>query len=225
MQGVSECPICGGLGWKRYPVEDQNDPNFGCAFPCECTIGRFEQQSLNRLLSQSEVPAFFMTKSFDKIEVGRDVSLGMVYEKCSEIITSASRGLLIIGWYGTGKTRFLTGSVLKFLQTTKLRPAKYMTFADLVSRMQQEIKQQDSESIYDSIKNMDLLAIDDIGTSPMTDWAQGVLDQLVDYRYAHNLGTIAATNLNDLPERTLRRFGDREWGSIIVIKAKPWIQR
>lgn len=62
------------------------------------------------------------------------------------------------------------------------------------------------------------LIIDDVGAGAgSTDWAWRELEDIVDYRYEHNLLTVLTTNLDRklIPDRIVSRFRDAEKSRLI----------
>jgi DNA replication protein DnaC len=72
--------------------------------------------------------------------------------------------------------------------------------------------------------NIDLLALDDLGTENPTPWVQEHLDTLIDYRLMHKLPTVVTTNL--LLEQLTFRIHSRlqRDGLVIGIDARAYCE-
>ena len=80
---------------------------------------------------------------------------------------------------------------------------------------------------FDSIRNVPLLILDDLGTENAKPWAREKLYQIINHRYNAKLPTIITTNndLETIDGRIRSRVCDRELCQIILIQAEDYRMR
>jgi len=80
------------------------------------------------------------------------------------------------------------------------------------------------DELFDRVRNVDLLVLDDLGAQSTTQWAQEKLYQVVNYRHVAGLPTVVTTDqsLDKLQEtypRIVSRIADPHAGTIVTILA------
>lgn len=121
------------------------------------------------------------------------------------MVRGENRTLLIGGPTGTGKTWNLWKAVETLLHNEwrgRWEIVNAAEFADI-------IKPPVDEPRLTRIRTCEFLAIDDLGAWRVTPWAAEQLYGLIDYRWAHQLPTVVASNVKDLDEALGDRIGSR----------------
>lgn len=116
----------------------------------------------------------------------------------------AADSLLLVGVTGVGKSYQAYGA-LRMAMT--LRPAawKTTTFADFTASLRPTAK--DPEGNLKTLRDTDLLLLDDLGTAKHTEWVEEITYRLINARYEAMRPTIFTTNI---PLADLRgAVGDR----------------
>jgi DNA replication protein DnaC len=88
--------------------------------------------------------------------------------------------------------------------------AGYMAWPDLITRhrdAQQAGRDHPDRSLLQTAMEADVLALDEIGLAPATEWQMGELFRLIDHRYANLRPTLLAGNVN--PATLERAIGER----------------
>ena len=114
-----------------------------------------------------------------------------------------SRGLLIYGGYGTGKT-YLAVSILRVLTLLRGYHVRFIEFSHLLSSLQSEYKRADrytqrgsmtrSSGLIDQLVKAECLILDEVGEGRQSEWARSVLEELITKRYNASGTTIITTN-------------------------------
>jgi DNA replication protein DnaC len=78
------------------------------------------------------------------------------------------------------------------------------------------------DDLFDRVGNAPLLILDDLGVQAATPWAKEKLDQLLNYRYTHELPTIITTStpLDNLDDRIRTRLSSPRLSHVYVIEQK-----
>lgn len=196
VQPFSECPLCGGQGFFRAECAP-DDPRFGKPVPCEGT-----EHLEGRLVRLAKWWAY------DEADQGIRLSDVMPQPKNREMLSAAEgflarpRGwLYIYGGPGNAKTVILKALVNE-LNLAGKGPARYIKFSKLVNHMREAFSQKTGrqklmergidpslwgEGTYldrfDRLKDIPILAIDELDKARMTDFADEFRFDFLDDRY------------------------------------------
>lgn len=119
--------------------------------------------------------------------------------------------LVLTGPYGCGKTHLLISIVKKCLETG-YTAAIYSV---------PELLLEKSAEIFEKIKDVDILALDDYGSEPVTAWAKTRMFQLLNYRFNKNLSTVIASNniyLEGIDPRVYSRLRDQNLVHVVEME-------
>jgi DNA replication protein DnaC len=80
------------------------------------------------------------------------------------------------------------------------------------------------DELFDRVRNVDLLVLDDLGAQATTQWAQEKLYQVVNYRHVAGLPTVVTTDqsldkLQEAHPRIVSRVADPHAGTIVTVLA------
>ncbi len=188
---------------RNVPV---GHPDFGKAFPCVCQQEAMAQRHKHRLLKVSNLDNYSHFR-FDNFETdapgysdehlaGLRVSLKMA----SDYARNPDGWLLIRGGYGCGKTH-LAAAVGNY-QLQRGNEVIFVTVPDLLDHLRATFNPASDVSydeLFNKVRNVPLLILDDLGTESGSPWAIEKLFQLLDHRYIKRLHTVITTN-HDLLE-------------------------
>lgn len=136
--------------------------------------------------------------------------------------------LLCYGGVGNGKTHLCEALSIQ-LYKNGIR-CSVIVWSDIIRRFKRgmDSKEYDIPSHghqFEEFKCRERVILDDAGMgSSSTEWAWGELEDIINYRYQERLFTVVATNrdLDEMPERVVRRFNDSEVGGIVWNKGKEY---
>ncbi|MBR3660623.1 MAG: primosomal protein DnaI [Bacilli bacterium] len=105
-----------------------------------------------------------------------------------------SKGIYLSGSFGSGKS-YLIAALFNELAKMGVRSA-IIYFPEFLRKLKASFG-VDYNELFDSIKKVPLLSIDDIGAEKLTDWARDeILGSILQYRMDNKLPTCFTSNLN-----------------------------
>lgn len=225
---VQACPHCGGLGYvtRDVPV---NHPDFGKAFVCVCQRERVAAKRYQRMLKISNLQNYAHMQ-FENFVVERP---GLSDPQRNSLRTALSLSmqfvegvdghwLVLQGTYGTGKTH-LAAAIGNFLVENGYN-VLFLTVPDLLDHLRTTFDPSADMrygDLFEMVRSVRVLILDDLGTEAPTQWAGEKLFQLLNDRYIRELPTVITTNhsVEDLDKRIASRLQDRRfvWRSEINV--------
>jgi DNA replication protein DnaC len=222
--------LCGGLGSLRYDVP-MSDPRFGKMFRCPNYSPEQDSERIDRLRHWSHLDAFsdksFQNFAYDSLfhSPAEQNSLKMAYQRAYDFAIKPESWLLLSGTYGCGKTHLAAaignqclrqGISVLFITTPDLLDHLRATYAPNAETTYDEM--------FDRMRNVELLILDDLGVEQPSPWAIEKLFQLLNHRYSYNLPTVITTNadLDKLDPRIRSRLLDTEKTSLVMISAPDY---
>lgn len=220
---VGTCPHCGRplLAGRIYGVEINLE--------CECQTEarereeqrKNEQKALDRIAKnrrESGLPRAYINISFDDFEEreGTQTALRNA-RKYAENINAITKGLLLIGNTGSGKTHLaaaIANTVLDAGYTVKFARA-----ADIPYEVQKTYGDptKSEDEVIEPLRRCKLLIIDDLGADKLTDFDRAVIHGILDYRIINCKPTVVTTNLAEnqmmatLDSRTVDRILGKDY--------------
>lgn len=190
------CPRCQGAGWvsKRVPV---GHPDFGQAFPCQCQRGRDPESRLAALRRYSNLGAlgritFAATNSQGCLPDPASRQLfAQALEESIKFAENPSGWLVFTGPTGSGKTHLAAAIANRCIE--REQTVFFMVVADLLDHLRATYS-PDSEvtydELFDQVRNVPVLVLDDLTTLSATPWAQEKLYQVFNHRINAALPTV-----------------------------------
>lgn len=196
------CPRCEGAGFVRKAVR-LGHPDFGRAFPCDCTQNEEEDDKRARLLRYSNLGPLSRL-SFDNLSPrGRSPSpqhqerFAAAVQAGLAFAEKPAGWLVFVGPSGCGKTHMAAAIAGRSIE--KGQAALFMVVPDLLDHLRGGY-QPDAETGYDElfemVRNAPVLVLDDLGVQSKTPWVEEKLFQLINHRYSAQLPTVITTNLD-----------------------------
>lgn len=196
------CPICRGAKFVRREVPPGH-PHFGRAIPCECsTEDRVERHRARlRALSNLDALGHCTFDTFSARGHGWNSKQRSSGEQALEASINFARNpqgwLILRGPCGCGKTH-LAAAIANYRLERGRQPV-FVVVPDLLDHLRASFAPT-SKTGYDerfqTVRDAELLILDDLGTHNATPWAQEKLYQIFNYRYAARLPTVVTTNLS-----------------------------
>lgn len=186
----SACDQCHG---ERFVLVRRD--GYELAQPCACQDGFLRV----RYYTEAGIPAGYGRKSVGDYNPGGG-SQGEVKTRLAryqERFTPAeSRGLLLWGPSGTGKTH-LVSAVLSYLCLERGIRCRFVDFFHLTSRIRSTFDSNGGESQEDILRplvEVPVLAIDELGKGHGTAWELNIVDELISRRYNAGRSILATSN-------------------------------
>ncbi|HEV8193835.1 MAG TPA: ATP-binding protein, partial [Ktedonobacterales bacterium] len=186
------CPICHGAGYVRLDVP-LGDPAFGQAVRCECKERQIADRDRGTLRRLSNLDPF-RDKTFEKF----DAAVPGVREAFDVALHYAEdpMGWLVFGGgYGGGKTH-LAAAIANACEQAGV-PVIFAIVPDLLDHLRAAFAPNSEttyDALFDKIREVQLLVLDDLGAENSTAWATEKLFQLINYRYNYRMPTVITTN-------------------------------
>ena len=115
---------------------------------------------------------------------------------------NGGEGLMFVGGVGTGKTH-LAAAVVNYVTTELAIPARFMTAVDLFGALRDF---ENGAGTMRELKNVPLLAIDDLGKEKTTEWNREKLFEVINHRYENCLPVVITTN--GTPKELEQKLGE-----------------
>lgn len=204
------CKICDD---RRYIFLERD--GYSYAQPCRC---QKLYQRIN-IFNQTQIPALYRDKLWRPLVSEGSYTLHPKQEKAflrvfdwSRTYTEGADGFLLMGPCGTGKTLLLCWA-LGYLALRFDVSCRYVEFSLLLEEMREQVRGGATGSLKSPLREVTVLAVDELGKIRGTDWELAELDSLITARYQAGKTTLFATNYTDDPKTTyqsgLSAFADR----------------
>jgi DNA replication protein DnaC len=169
-------------------------------------------------------------KSFDSkrlnLPAEQRENLAFAYTKAVEYAESPEGGWLILqGVNGCGKTHLAAAIVNYRYEANK--PALFLGVTELLEHLRNTFNPESKisyDQIFEEVKNVHLLILDDYGEQSATPWAQEKLYQVINYRYNARLATVITTtcSFDEIESRVSSRMVDPRISMVINITAPDY---
>jgi DNA replication protein DnaC len=191
--GPSSCERCNGTGFELVPCET----GASRARRCACTAA----DRTERLLKESRLPRRYLTCDFDNYyELNNTLRLAKLQvRRFVDDYPIHDFGLLLLGPCGVGKTHLAGAALLALIREKGVRGLFY-DFRDLLKEIQASynpVSDTTELAILQPLFNAEVLVLDDLGATKMTDWVRDTLSHIINNRYNERRVTLFTSNLED----------------------------
>jgi DNA replication protein DnaC len=223
-------PSCNTCGNKRFVVDARGDLK-----PCpDCDVARkWKVRAVSAFASRSDITRGQTFLNF-KTRFGseEDASLCEALEAAEDFAMNPDgRWLVIWGERGAGKSH-LCAAVDNHLYESRT-PSLFISMPDLLASLRKAMeleKNTETESYsgrMNLFKTAPVLILDDLGAETTSAWSDGILFEVLDYRYRNRLPTMISTNINpdDFDPRISSRMQDTAMSTVIENAALDYRRR
>jgi len=195
------CIICGGSG-LRIIVKENGDRFVG---DCSCSL----EGKLKRTLERACIPQRYahcsLAEYFTDFSSANN-SLVAAHHYAQSFVArypaeTGSRGLLLTGSIGVGKTHLAVG-ILKQVILGRGASGLFCDYRDLLKQVQNTYNQRSETTemqILEPLFKAEVLVIDELGASKPTEWVWDTIAHILNTRYNDCRTTIITTNYANLP--------------------------
>ena len=202
------------------------DPEFGKALPCECRLERFDAERFGRLLRYSNLGGLasvtFESMARPSGQDGEDSQHRFERAReAAEAFAEEPKGwLAIVGPGASGKTQ-LAAAIANHCMRQGM-PVFFIPVADLLDHLRSAYAPSSETSydeLFDQVRNVPLLILDDLGHQSSTAWAQEKLSQILGHRYNSRAPTVITTDvpLAEMDERLRARLQDPSLNRVVEV--------
>jgi DNA replication protein DnaC len=199
--GNPNCSRCHGVGYLRADLP-LGHPNFGRLTPCSCRSQEIEQASGEKRVEVSNLGALraktfanFLPEGHATDKHQRE-SLRQAFEVAYAFAQQPRGWLFISGSYGVGKTHLAAAIANWLLDQSQV--VTFVTVPDLLDHLRSTYRPNAEvpyDALFEQVRNVPLLVLDDLGAESPTQWAQEKLYQLINQRYTNQLPTVITSNV------------------------------
>lgn len=233
IETIYNCPICHDAGFC-HPLKKDGKPDYARTISCKCRKAEMLANRNIRLLKLCNLPFGTENWTLDSFEANaRWQSLAEAKQAAMDFVADDGKAkwLIYMGKRDTGKTHLAIGICRQWLSEGKL--AKYILVPQMLDDLREGYNQDRRREIYyhrergvglpgdwselpyeakmRTLKDIDLLVLDDLGAQVPTPWAMEKIMMIIDHRCVNGLSLVVTTNkpLNNLPGDDEGRVGSR----------------
>lgn len=209
-----DCPFrkCDGSGFiwiKDWSKRHQKNVVDEWKEECECYKQRQKQREINKKLDLSGIPLIFSQATVGSFDVGlyktqEGKSLAELAKKAAvkfvenyPVMKEHGKGLYLYSQVkGSGKTR-LASSIANALVKLYGADIAFIKSADLISQVRKTFnsKERSADEVIKAFRDVEVLVVDDLALKGATQFEEGVLYDVMDYRMEHKRPTIFTSNV------------------------------
>ncbi|MFO7772903.1 MAG: ATP-binding protein [Dehalococcoidia bacterium] len=239
------CSICKGAGFV-HPVLDSGKADFSRVVPCRCSTGELRRKKteylekysnlgcLSQLTFDNLSPQGRATRHSESSRFHRDNRDEESREHFARVCQAARgfadnpRGWLVFsGPGGSGKTHLACAVANHRLRLGE--PVFYIGAADLLDHLRSAYgptSDTNYDELFEQVKNVPLLVLDDLTLGSATAWAKEKLEQLLNHRFNARLATVITTDMpvEKMDERLRGQFADNEFCQVWTIERKSALE-
>jgi DNA replication protein DnaC len=225
------CPVCKGAGFV-HPALDSGKVDFSRVVPCQCSKGELRKKkaeylekysnlgSLSQLTFDNLSPKGRTTRHSERSGESQE-RFAQVYQAAKAFADNPQGWLVLLGPSGSGKTHLACAVANHRLKLGE--PVFYISAADLLDHLRSAFSPTSDttyDELFEQVKNVPLLVLDDLTLGSATAWAKEKLEQLLHHRFNTRLATVTTTDipLERIDERLRGHLTDNEFCQVWTIE-------
>lgn len=216
------------MGWLRHDVP-VGHVDFGQLFPCGCLQKEFDLGRCHRLTLYSNLGAL-VGVTFNKLSLeargengapGPRPDMAHAIEVARTYAQEPKGWLVITGPAGSGKTRIAAAIANQRIDLG--HTALFIPVADLLDHLRSTFSPSSDiayDELFEQVREVPLLILDDLGQESATPWAREKLAQLLGHRYNGGLPTVITTDspIVELESRIRARIADATMTQTLTLR-------
>jgi DNA replication protein DnaC len=228
------CPVCKGAGFV-HPALDSGQVDFSRVVPCQCSKGDLKKEkteylekysnlgSLSQLTFDNLSPKGKPTRHSERSGESQE-HFAQVYQAAKAFADNPEGWLVFLGPSGSGKTHLACAIANHCLSLGE--PVFYIGAADLLDHLRSAFSPTSDttyDELFERVKNVPLLVLDDLTLGSATAWAKEKLEQLLHHRFNTRLATVIISDipLERMDERLRGHLADNEFCHVWTIGSAP----
>lgn len=227
------CPLCKGAGLV-HPLLPSGRPDFTRVVPCRCVGKESEEDRFSRMQKASgdlglKLLRNMTFENFDyrraNLPIQLQRNLGDAYKVARDFAEAPNGWVVFQGENGCGKTHL--AAAIGNYQLRRGNPVFFKVVPDLLDHLRAAFRPESnvtSDELFEWLKTVPLLILDDFGEQASTPWAQEKLYQLINYRYNDRLPMVITTcvSVEDIETGILSRMLDPRNSLVFKIEAPDY---
>jgi DNA replication protein DnaC len=196
------CPICKGAGFV-HPALDSGKVDFSRVVPCRCSKGELRKKKTEYIEKYSNLGSLSQL-TFDNLSPRGKAASAVSQERFAQVYQAAKafadnpRGWLVfLGPSGSGKTHLACAIANHRISLGE--PVFYVGTADLLDHLRSAFSPTSDttyDELFEQVKNVPLLVLDDLTPGSATAWAKEKLEQLLQHRFNTRLATVITSDVS-----------------------------
>jgi len=228
-EGTGEiCPVCKGAGFI-HPALHSGKADFSRVVPCRCSKGELRKKKTEYLEKYSNLGSLSQLTFGNLSPKGKAAGavsqerFAQVYQRAKAFADNPKGWLVFLGPSGSGKTHLACAVANHRLKLGE--PVFYITAADLLDHLRSTFSPTSDttyDELFEQVKNVPLLVLDDLALGSATAWAKEKLEQLLHHRFNARLATVITTDAppERMDERLRGHLIDSEFCQVLTIEQK-----
>jgi DNA replication protein DnaC len=225
------CPVCKGAGFV-HPALDSGQVDFSRVVPCQCSKGELRKKkteylekysnlgSLSQLTFDNLSPKGKPTRHSERSEESQE-RFAQVYQAAKDFADNPEGWLVFSGPSGSGKTHLACAIANNRIRLGE--PVFYIGTSDLLDHLRSAFSPTSDttyDELFEQVKNVPLLVLDDLTLGSATAWAKEKLEQLLHHRFNARLATVITTDvpLEKMDERLRGHIANNEFCQVWTIE-------
>ncbi len=223
------CPVCKGAGFV-HPALDSGQVDFSRVVPCKCSEGELRKKKTKYLEKYSNLGSLSQLTFGNLSPEGKAADaisqehFAQVYQAAKAFADNPEGWLVLLGPSGSGKTHLACAIANHRLSLGE--PVFYIGAADLLDHLRSAFSPTSDttyDELFERVKNVPLLVLDDLTMGSATTWAKEKLEQLLNHRFNARLATVIITDipLERMDERLRGHLADNKFCQVWTIEPAP----
>jgi DNA replication protein DnaC len=201
--------------------------------PCRCSKGELRKKKTEYLERYSNLGSLSQL-TFDNLSPKGKAANAVYQERFAQVYQAAKAfadnpqgWLVFLGPSGCGKTH-LACAIANY-RLSLGEPVFYIGTADLLDHLRSAFSPASDttyDELFEQVKNVPLLALDDLTLGSATTWAKEKLEQLLQHRFNTRLATVITTDvpLEKMDERLRGHLTNNEFCQVWTIEQKSALE-